>query len=98
MAVDIKSILKTMLEKRASDLHITANSPVHLRIDEKLHAVDKKNLTSEEVNESVYALLNDDQIKQFEKKWELDFSFEMKNIARFRVNVFYQRGDRKSVV
>ncbi len=91
MKVDVKSLLKTMKERKASDLHITANSPVHFRIDEKLCPVDKMILNRDEVRESVYALLKPEQIKQFERDWELDFSFEIHNLARFRVNVFYQR-------
>ena len=80
-----------MLTKNASDMHISAYSPIHFRVDEKLYPVDSKVLSQEDAKESVYALLNDEQIKQFEKKWELDFAFEVKNLARFRVNVFYQR-------
>lgn len=91
MKVDIRNLMKIMLEKNASDLHVTANSPVHLRIDEKLYPVDKKILTKEDARESVYALLSPEQIKKFENDWELDFSFEVGNLARFRVNVFYQR-------
>jgi len=91
MKVDIRDLLKVMMQKNASDMHITANSPVHLRIDEKLYPMDKKILSREDVRGSVYELLTPEQIKQFEKDWELDFSFEIQNLARFRVNVFYQR-------
>lgn len=93
MGLDVKSLLKNMLEKNASDMHITANSPVHIRIDEKLYPIDKKALNPKEAKESIYGLLTDEQIRQFEKEWELDFSFELKDIARFRVNIFYQRGN-----
>ena len=92
MAIDIKNLLKLMLQKKASDMHITANTPIHFRIDEKLYPVDKKVLNREEAKESIYSLLTAEQIKQFEKDWELDFSFETRNLARFRLNVFYQRG------
>ncbi|MGB2705362.1 MAG: type IV pilus twitching motility protein PilT [Candidatus Omnitrophota bacterium] len=91
MKADIGNLLKVMMEKKASDLHVTAKSPVHLRIDEKLYAVDKNVLSAEDVKESAYALLSPEQIKQFERDWELDFSFEVKDLARFRVNIFYQR-------
>jgi twitching motility protein PilT len=89
---DIKSLLKSMMEKNASDMHVTAGSPIHLRIDEKLYPISAKPLSKEEAKESVYALLDEAQIKQFEREWELDYSFEIQNLARFRVNVFYQRG------
>ncbi|MBL7155574.1 MAG: type IV pilus twitching motility protein PilT [Candidatus Omnitrophica bacterium] len=90
--MDIKGLLKMMLEKNASDMHITTNSPIHLRIDEKLYPIGKSPLNAEETKQASYALLSPEQIKQFEKDWELDFSFEVKNVARFRVNIFYQRG------
>lgn len=92
MKVDIKSLLKIMKEKGASDMHVTANSPVHLRIDENIHSIDKSVLSVEEAKESIYTLLTEEQIKQFERDWELDYSFEIRDLARFRVNVFYQRG------
>ena len=93
MAQDMKSLLKLMLDKRASDIHFTANTPVHFRIDEKLYPVGKKVLSAAEVKETVYSLLVPDQIKEFEEKWELDFAYELKEVARFRINVFYQRGN-----
>ncbi|MBN1353112.1 MAG: type IV pilus twitching motility protein PilT [Candidatus Omnitrophica bacterium] len=91
MALDIRKMLKIMLERRASDIHITANSPVHLRIDEDLVPLDDKVLTSEEAKSGIYGILDQEQIRQFERDWELDFSFESEKVARFRVNVFYQR-------
>jgi len=91
MKVDIKKLLSVMMKKNASDMHITANSPIRLRIDEKLHPLDDKVLSAQDAKESVYALLNEDQIQQFEAEWELDFSLEIKDLARFRMNVFYQR-------
>ncbi len=93
MKVDIKKILKVMVEKNASDVHLTANSPVHLRIDEKLCPLGDDILSGQDVMDSVFELLTQDQKKQFEKDWELDFSFEIPKLARFRVNIFYQRGN-----
>ncbi len=92
MGINVKSLLKVMMEKRASDLHITANSQIHLRIDEKLIPIDKKELTGEEAKEAIYSILTEDQKKKFEKDLELDFSFEIRDLARFRVNVYFQRG------
>ena len=90
MEKDMKSLLKLMMEKNASDLHITANTPAHIRIDEKLVPIDKP-LSPEESKSIIYAMLDKDQKEQLEKEKELDFSFEVKNVARFRVNLFYQR-------
>ncbi len=91
MARNIKDLLKRMTELNASDLHITANSPMQFRIDEKLVSVDGKALSPEEAKTFIYLLLSKDQIEKFEKDWELDFSFGMETLARFRVNVFKQR-------
>ena len=87
----LKNLLKTMKEKNASDLHITANSPISFRIDGSLVVADKKVLSPKETREITYSLLTEDRIKQFERDLELDFSFEIPEIARFRTNVFYQR-------
>ena len=92
MKLDIRKLLRVMREKGASDMHITASAPVHLRIDERLYPADKNILNPEDVRAGVYAILNEEQIKQFERDWELDFSFEVEALARFRVNIFYQRG------
>ena len=91
MATNVKNLLKLMLEKNASDLHIAANTPIHFRVDENLVPFEKP-LSAEEAKEAVYSLLKPEQKEQFEKNKELDFSFEVKGLARFRVNVYYQRG------
>ncbi len=91
MKDDIKKILEAMPEKRASDLHISANAPMHYRIDEKLVNVRTEVLSHEDAKNIIYDLMNPAQIEQFEKEKELDFSFFMKGIGRFRTNVFIQR-------
>jgi len=91
MAKDLKELLKNMVEENASDLHITANSPLHYRIDEKLVPIGSKPLSVEEAKNTVYSLLTKGQIEMFERDWELDFSFGIENVARYRVNVFKQR-------
>lgn len=92
MPKDINALLKLMLEKNASDLHITANWPVHIRIDEKLIAADDRVLSPDEAKDLVYSILNKAQIAKFERDLELDISFELIGISRYRVNVFKQRG------
>ena len=98
MAHDINKLLKSMQEKNASDLHITAGSPVQLRIDEELVPVDKNVLSPEESKELVYSMLSDVQKKKFEQNLELDMAFGLTNIGRFRVNVFKQRGSVASSI
>lgn len=92
MPKDINALLKLMVEKNASDLHITANWPAHIRIDEKLIAADDRVLLPDEAKDLVYSILNKAQIAKFERDLELDISFELIGISRYRVNVFKQRG------
>jgi twitching motility protein PilT len=92
MANDINKLLRIMAEKKASDIHITANSPVRLRIDESLEPIDDRVLTPADTRELAYSMLTDEQIKRFEKDLELDMAFGLKDIGRFRVNIFRQRG------
>ncbi len=92
MPKEINNLLKMMVEKNASDLHITANCPVTIRIDEKLIAVDDHILSPDEANDLVYSFLSKAQIEKFERDLELDISFELANISRYRINVFKQRG------
>ncbi|MBL7070670.1 MAG: type IV pilus twitching motility protein PilT [Candidatus Omnitrophica bacterium] len=93
MSIDINVILKQLLEKNSSDLHIGANYPPKMRIDEKLVNADEKVLTPEETKKIAYGMLTEEQIAIFEKEKELDFSFEISHLCRFRVNVFLQRGN-----
>lgn len=92
MSKDMNSLLKLMVEKGASDLHITAKWPAQIRIDEKLISVDDHVLSPEETKTIVYSILNKQQIEKFERDFELDISFELAEISRFRINVFKQRG------
>ncbi len=92
MARDIDTLLKMMVEKKASDMHITVNSPIQFRIDEKLVPIDKQALSPEEAKELTYSFLSKEQIGKFERDLELDMAFALGEISRFRVNVFKQRG------
>ena len=91
--MDMTSLLKLAMEKVASDLHITVNSPPVLRIDGKLHLTDLPPLNPEQTKALIYSILTDDQKAIFEKDKELDFSFSIPNMDRFRVNVHYQKGN-----
>jgi twitching motility protein PilT len=90
--VDIQKLLETLIEKTASDLHLTAGSPPLLRIDEKLVALDYPALMPEQTKSLAYSVLSPAQIETFEKTLEMDMSFGIKNLSRFRVNVYVQRG------
>jgi twitching motility protein PilT len=92
MVHDIDKYIKIMVEKNASDLHVSAGSPAHIRIDEVLLPVDNVVLTQEDSKELVYSLLSNEQKEKFERDLELDMSFGFKGLGRFRVNVYKQRG------
>lgn len=92
MSKDINALLKLMVEKGASDLHITAKWPVYIRIDERLIPVDDRVLSAEETKSLIYSMLSKPQIEKFERDLELDISFELSGISRYRINVFRQSG------
>ncbi len=92
MSKDAKGLLKQMVDKGASDLHITAGATIQLRIDEDLIPVDDHILTPKESQELIYSLLSPEQIKMFETELELDFAVGMVDQGRYRINVFKQRG------
>ncbi len=81
-----------MIEKGASDLHITTGSPPQLRIDGKLIPLKTSILTAPETKQLCYSILTDSQKHKFEEENELDLSFGVKGLSRFRANVFMQRG------
>jgi len=87
----MQKLLKTMVERGASDLHLSAGSSPCLRIDESLVPLDMERMTPEKTRELAYSLLTQDQIAEFEKTRELDMSFGAEGMGRYRVNVFLQR-------
>jgi twitching motility protein PilT len=80
------------VEFDASDLHITTYIPPRIRVHGKLRDLDHPPLTPAETKDLVYSIMTDKQKKLFEDKWELDFSFGLKELGRFRANVFLQKG------
>ena len=89
---NLHQLLKAMVEKGASDLHITTGSPPQLRIDGKLVPLKTAPLTPVETKQLCYSILTDAQKHKFEEENELDLSFGVKGLSRFRANVFMQRG------
>jgi len=87
----LEELLLLTIQKNASDLHITFNHPPVLRITRKLVPFAKKELTEQDCKGLAFALMNDFQKEEFLKRKEIDFSYEFKERARFRVNVFFQR-------
>ena len=92
MPATLSDLLKKMLEMQGSDLHITTQSPPQVRVHGHLHPLDLPPLTPAETKQLAYSVLTDAQKHRFEEKLELDFSFGIKGLARFRGNLFNQRG------
>jgi twitching motility protein PilT len=90
--VTLRDLLGDMIQKRASDLHITAGVPPEYRIDGLLVPTEHDVLTPEACASLAYSVLSDEQRKRFETTKELDFSFGVKGLSRFRANTFLQRG------
>jgi twitching motility protein PilT len=89
---NLHQLLKAMVEKGASDLHITTGSPPQLRIDGRLVPLKTPPLTPVETKQLCYSILADAQKHRFEEESELDLSFGVKGLSRFRANLFMQRG------
>ncbi len=90
--INLHQLLKTMIERGASDLHITTGSPPQLRIDGRLVPVKTPPLTPAETKQLCYSILTEVQKARFEQNNELDLSFGVKSLSRFRANIFMQRG------
>ena len=90
--MDLKELLQLTVDKKASDLHLTDNSPPIIRIDGKRILTDHPPLKREELKKTIYGVLTDTQKEKFERDKELDFSLALEGLERFRVNVHIQRG------
>ena len=88
----LQELLKLMIEKGGSDLHISAGSPPRIRLHGKLMPLKLPPLTGTETRQMCYSILTDTQKHKFEEENELDFSFGLKGLSRFRGNLFVQRG------
>lgn len=91
--IKLRDLLEQMVKMGASDLHLTVGSPPVVRIDGKLQRIGQELLTSEETKKLCYSMLSEKQKLKFEQNSELDFSFGIESMSRFRCNVFMQRGN-----
>ncbi len=89
---NLHQLLKAMVDKGASDLHITTGSPPQLRVDGELDPLKMAPLSAVETKQLCYSVLTDAQKAKFEEDNELDLSFGVKQLARFRANIYMQRG------
>lgn len=90
--ITLHQLLKAAVKQGASDLHVVAGSPPVLRVDGRMVRVKAEDLTADQTRQVCYSILTDAQKSRFEATKELDFSFGIKAMARFRANLFFQRG------
>jgi twitching motility protein PilU len=90
--LNTKPLFKLMVEKKASDLFFTSNSPIKIKIEGQILPINKQVLSPETVRQTALALMSAEQREQFLTDWELDFAVSEPGLGRFRVNVFMQRG------
>jgi twitching motility protein PilT len=90
MAVEIDQLLTFAVKNKASDLHLSAGVPPMIRVDGDIKRINMPELSHKEVHSMIYDIMNDKQRKAFEEFFETDFSFEIPDLARFRVNAFNQ--------
>ena len=88
--MDITELLSFSIKHKASDLHLSAGVAPMIRVDGEVRKMNIPALEHKEVQQLVYDIMNDGQRRHFEENLETDFSFELADLARFRVNVFMQ--------
>jgi twitching motility protein PilT len=91
--VNLRELLEILIEKNASDLHLAVGSPPQVRVDGRLMTLDMDALTPDATKKLAYSMMSEKQKQRFEENSELDMSFGIENMSRFRCNVFVQRGN-----
>ncbi|TVQ46343.1 MAG: type IV pilus twitching motility protein PilT [Gloeocapsa sp. DLM2.Bin57] len=92
MELMIEDLMEQLVEMGGSDMHIQAGAPIYFRINGKLGPINDELLTPQECQRLIFSMLNNTQRKELEQNWELDCSYGVKGLARFRVNVYKERG------
>ena len=91
--MNLKPLLKLMVEKKASDLFLTSNAPVKIKIEGRILPVNKQELKPDAIRQAALSIMSAEQMDQFAKELELDFAVSEPQLGRFRVNAFHQRGE-----
>ncbi len=91
--VAIEELLTTLVENNGSDLHISSSLPPCMRVDGKLKRMDYPPLTPEQVENLLFPMLSNEQRRRLEQEWELDFSYGIEGLSRFRVNFYKDKGN-----
>jgi twitching motility protein PilT len=88
----IEDLMEQLVEMGGSDMHIQAGAPIYFRVSGKLAPIDDQPMNAQECQRLIFSMLNNTQRKDLEQNWELDCSYGVKGLARFRVNVYKERG------
>lgn len=89
----IEELLELTVQSKASDLHISANLPPVIRVDGKLIRTDRPPLSADDVETLLFPMLSNEQRRKLEQDWELDFSYGVQGLSRFRVNIYKDKGN-----
>ncbi|MBS6603265.1 MAG: type IV pilus twitching motility protein PilT [Brachyspira sp.] len=93
MVVEISELLEKLVTQGGSDLHISTNLPPAIRVDGKLKRLDYPPLSPEQVENLLFPMLSNEQRRRLEQEWELDFSYGIEGLSRFRVNFYKDKGN-----
>ncbi len=93
MVVEISELLEKLVTQGGSDLHISSNLPPAIRVDGKLKRLDYPPLSPEDVENLLFPMLSNEQRRRLEQEWELDFSYGIEGLSRFRVNFYKDKGN-----
>jgi len=96
-SIKIQQLFKVMVDNNASDLHLTVGSPPAIRVSGEIVKVKLPRLSQADTKRLIFQILSEEQKNDFEKNLELDFSFGIKGLARFRSNIFYSKGGMAAV-
>ena len=96
--MDFRSYLSTMVERDASDLYMSSGAPMSAKIDGTLQPLEDGRLTPEQVKEVAYSIMNEEQIREFEHKPEMNLAISEEGVGRFRINIFRQRNSISMVI
>ncbi len=97
-AIDISPVLKFMLDKGGSDLFFSTGASIHIEIEGDTIPINNQPMAPGMIKEIAYAMMSEDQIKEFEHTLEMNFAFGRRDLGRFRINVFRQRGEVAMVI
>ncbi|KLI98603.1 PilT/PilU family type 4a pilus ATPase [Luteimonas sp. FCS-9] len=96
--MDIGHFLKLMTEQHASDMFLSTGAPIHIKVEGRLQPLEGTNLAPGVVRQVAYALMDEQQVRRFERDLEMNLAYSLPEVGRFRINVFRQRGETSMVV